>query len=241
MARAIIEHSREVWLAADHSKFNRPAMVELARLDEIDMLFTDAAAAGAVPELLAEAGVQLRRPASEPPMTGQTPTSLALDQGTSSSRSIVFDARRAASSRWRSASSARSTRSRAGSSTTRARSGQTQLATAREALAKAGLARRRHRRRSASPTSARPRWCGTARTGEPIYNAIVWQDRRTEPTCAALRAARPASRCSASKTGLVLDAYFSGTKLAVDPRQRARRARARPSAASSPSAPSTAG
>ena len=43
MARAIIEHSREVWLAADHSKFNRPAMVELARLDQIDRLFTDAA------------------------------------------------------------------------------------------------------------------------------------------------------------------------------------------------------
>ena len=33
VARAILEHSREVWLAADHSKFNRPAMVELARLD----------------------------------------------------------------------------------------------------------------------------------------------------------------------------------------------------------------
>ena len=49
MARAIIEHSREVWLAADHSKFNRPAMVELARLDQIDALFTDAAAARALP------------------------------------------------------------------------------------------------------------------------------------------------------------------------------------------------
>ena len=42
MARAIIEHSREVWLAADHSKFNRPAMVELAQLGQVDMLFTDA-------------------------------------------------------------------------------------------------------------------------------------------------------------------------------------------------------
>ena len=42
VARTIIEHSREVWLAADHSKFNRPAMVELARLDQIDTLFTDA-------------------------------------------------------------------------------------------------------------------------------------------------------------------------------------------------------
>ena len=41
VARTIIGQSREVWLAADHSKFNRPAMVELARLDEVDVLFTD--------------------------------------------------------------------------------------------------------------------------------------------------------------------------------------------------------
>ena len=57
VARAIIEHSREVWLAADHSKFNRPAMVELARLDQIDALFTDAAPPAPFPALLAEAGV----------------------------------------------------------------------------------------------------------------------------------------------------------------------------------------
>ncbi|MBX3607439.1 MAG: DeoR/GlpR transcriptional regulator [Piscinibacter sp.] len=59
VARAIIGHSREVWLAADHSKFNRPAMVELARLDQIDMLFTDAQPPAPFPALLAEAGVQL--------------------------------------------------------------------------------------------------------------------------------------------------------------------------------------
>jgi DeoR family glycerol-3-phosphate regulon repressor len=41
VARAIVAQSRQVWLAADHSKFNRPAMVELARLDELDVLFTD--------------------------------------------------------------------------------------------------------------------------------------------------------------------------------------------------------
>jgi DeoR family glycerol-3-phosphate regulon repressor len=33
VAQTIIAHAREVWLAADHSKFNRPAMVELATLD----------------------------------------------------------------------------------------------------------------------------------------------------------------------------------------------------------------
>ena len=57
VARAIIEHSREVWVAADHSKFNRPAMVELARFDQVDMLFTDAAPPVPFPSLLAEAGV----------------------------------------------------------------------------------------------------------------------------------------------------------------------------------------
>lgn len=57
VARAIIEHSREVWVAADHSKFNRPAMVEVARFDQIDTLFTDQAPPEPFPALLAEAGV----------------------------------------------------------------------------------------------------------------------------------------------------------------------------------------
>ncbi len=57
VARAIIEHSREVWLAADHSKFNRPAMVELARFDHLDRLFTDLAPPPPFPALLAAAGV----------------------------------------------------------------------------------------------------------------------------------------------------------------------------------------
>jgi DeoR family glycerol-3-phosphate regulon repressor len=59
VAKAILEHSREIWLAADHSKFNRPAMVELARLEQIDMLYTDAEPPAPFPALLAEAGVQL--------------------------------------------------------------------------------------------------------------------------------------------------------------------------------------
>jgi len=59
VARAILEHSREVWVAADHSKFNRPAMVELARLDHLDRLFTDAPPPEPFPELLGEAGVEL--------------------------------------------------------------------------------------------------------------------------------------------------------------------------------------
>ena len=57
VARAIIEHSRQVWVAADHSKFNRPAMVKLAGLDEIDRLFTDELPPAPFPGLLAQAGV----------------------------------------------------------------------------------------------------------------------------------------------------------------------------------------
>jgi DeoR family glycerol-3-phosphate regulon repressor len=58
VARSIIGQSRTVWLAADASKFNRPAMVELARLDQIDTLFTDAEPPTPFPALLADAGVQ---------------------------------------------------------------------------------------------------------------------------------------------------------------------------------------
>jgi glycerol kinase len=49
-------------------------------------------------------------------------------------------------------------------------------------------------------------------SGCPIANAIVWQDRRTAPLCDELRAAGLAETF-ARKTGLVLDAYFSGTKV----------------------------
>jgi glycerol kinase len=49
-------------------------------------------------------------------------------------------------------------------------------------------------------------------TGRPLANAIVWQDRRTSPDCDALRAAGHEATITA-KTGLVLDAYFSATKL----------------------------
>jgi glycerol kinase len=50
-------------------------------------------------------------------------------------------------------------------------------------------------------------------TGVPIHNAIVWQDRRTAAQCDRLRAAGHAELLQ-RKTGLVLDAYFSGTKVA---------------------------
>lgn len=66
------------------------------------------------------------------------------------------------------------------------------------------------------------------KTGQPIHNAIVWQDRRTASVCASLRDAGHEGRFS-ELTGLLLDPYFSGTKLAwildnvPDARARAQR------------------
>ncbi|MGB0561196.1 MAG: glycerol kinase GlpK [Spirulinaceae cyanobacterium] len=50
-------------------------------------------------------------------------------------------------------------------------------------------------------------------TGQPLHKAIVWQDRRTAPLCNQLKARGKASEIQ-ERTGLVLDAYFSATKLA---------------------------
>ena len=50
------------------------------------------------------------------------------------------------------------------------------------------------------------------KTGEPVYNAIVWQDRRTADMCKALKD-QGREEPVAAKTGLLLDPYFSGTKL----------------------------
>ncbi|MDP4301776.1 glycerol kinase GlpK [Leptothrix discophora] len=135
---------------------------------------------------------------------------LALDQGTSSSRSIVFDAHGhivAMAQRefrqiypqpgwvehdpfeiW-----------------------QSQLDTAREALVKAGLTARDIR--AIGITNQRETtlvW--NRRTGQPIHHAIVWQDRRGEPTCARLRE-QGLGEAFQRSTGLKIDAYFSATKI----------------------------
>lgn len=135
---------------------------------------------------------------------------LALDQGTSSSRSIVFDEQGHIVSMaqqeltqiypqpgwvehdpleiWR-----------------------TQLATVREALATAGLtAGDVHAVGITNQRETTVLW--NRKTGLPVHNAIVWQDRRTEPTCVELRQRGLAASIQA-KTGLIVDAYFSGTKL----------------------------
>ena len=136
---------------------------------------------------------------------------LAIDQGTTSSRAIVFDRRlkvvgiaqkeftqhfpkpgwveHEPEDIWKSV-----------------------VATCRSALKKAGL------------TPAAIAAIGIAnqretvvvwdrKTGEPIHRAIVWQDRRTADTCATLRAAGHEADVS-EKTGLLLDPYFSATKVA---------------------------
>ena len=135
---------------------------------------------------------------------------LALDQGTSSSRSIVFDPRGrivAQAQRelpqiypqpgwvehdpreiWR-----------------------TQLTTAQDALRQAGISARQVR--ALGITNQRETtvlW--NRKTGAPLHHAIVWQDRRAEPACAQLREQGHGAAIQA-KTGLLVDAYFSATKL----------------------------
>ena len=89
---------------------------------------------------------------------------------------------------------------------------QTQLAVAREALAKAAI--QAHQICAIGIANQRETtilW--DRRTGQPVAPAIVWQDRRTAAACDRLRAQGHAGLIQ-RKTGLVLDAYFSGTKLA---------------------------
>lgn len=145
-------------------------------------------------------------------MTNRSPRThlLALDQGTSSSRSIVFDAHgRIVAMAQR---EFRQIYPRPGWVEHDPKEiWTTQLATAREALAKAGLTAAQIA--SIGITNQRETtllW--NRKTGEPVYNAIVWQDRRAEPTCAALRE-RGLEPTFRAKTGLIVDAYFSGTKL----------------------------
>jgi len=135
---------------------------------------------------------------------------LALDQGTTSSRAIVFDHKgciRATAQKefqqifpqagWVEHSPAEIWSS--------------QLEVARSVLTKAGL--------KASDIAAmgitnqrETTLVWDRKTGEPIHNAIVWQDRRTAKFCDELRQAGYTDVIR-RKTGLVIDAYFSGSKL----------------------------
>lgn len=67
-------------------------------------------------------------------------------------------------------------------------------------------------RRSASLTSGETVIVWDKKTGEPIYNAIVWQCRRTSAIADELKA-RGLEETFRRKTGLMIDAYFSATKI----------------------------
>ncbi len=87
----------------------------------------------------------------------------------------------------------------------------TTLATVRAAIARAGVQARQIA--ALGITNQRETTIIWERaTGRPIHNAIVWQDRRTADACAALRAGGHEAAIAA-RTGLVVDPYFSATKI----------------------------
>jgi glycerol kinase len=88
----------------------------------------------------------------------------------------------------------------------------TTVATARDAIAKAGAAPE-HIAAIGITNQRETAIVWERATGKPIHNAIVWQDRRTAERCAALRDAGHEGAIAA-RTGLVLDPYFSATKIA---------------------------
>ena len=135
---------------------------------------------------------------------------LALDQGTTSSRAIVFD--EAGGIRGSAQQEFRQIFPQPGWVEHDATEiWATQSGVMHEALAKAGVTARDVA--AIGITNQRETTVVWERaTGRPIANAIVWQDRRTAPLCDKLRTSGKAMLI-AEKTGLVIDAYFSGTKL----------------------------
>ncbi|MGD9951193.1 MAG: glycerol kinase GlpK [Burkholderiales bacterium] len=136
---------------------------------------------------------------------------LALDQGTTSSRAVVFDERGAPVSVAQ--QEFRQVYPQPGWVEHDAREiFHTQRATAREAVERSGVALADLL--AIGITNQRETtllW--DRQSGEPIANAIVWQDRRTAAECAALKAAGAESLVR-ERTGLVIDPYFSATKIA---------------------------
>jgi glycerol kinase len=136
---------------------------------------------------------------------------LAIDQGTTSTRAIVFDdAARAVATAQR--EFAQHYPERGWVEHDPEDIWRDTLATMHQALAESGV--RAHDIAGIGITNQRETvvvWDRT--TGAPIHRAIVWQDRRTAPRCAALREQGHEAMVTA-RTGLLLDPYFSATKLA---------------------------
>ena len=135
---------------------------------------------------------------------------LALDQGTTSSRAIVFDrnglivsmAQKEFTQIFPQPGWVEHDPSEIWS---------TQLGVAVEAISKAGLSVKDIA--AVGITNQRETVVVWERaTGKPVYNAIVWQDRRTSAFCEALKA-KGMDPLIQQKTGLVIDAYFSATKV----------------------------
>jgi glycerol kinase len=136
---------------------------------------------------------------------------LAIDQGTTSTRAIVFDAA------LRPVATAQQEFAQIYPAPGRVEHDvediwSTTVATVRAAIARAGVAVKT----IAAIGVANQRettivW--ERATGRPIHNAIVWQDRRTADACAELRE-RGDEPAIAARTGLLLDPYFSATKIA---------------------------
>ncbi|MBW7893463.1 MAG: glycerol kinase, partial [Chitinophagaceae bacterium] len=135
---------------------------------------------------------------------------LALDQGTTSSRAIIFDHSGAVISVAQ--KEFRQIFPQPGwveHDPTEIWS--TQLGVATEAISKAGLSTE-HIAAIGITNQRETTVVWERATGKPVYNAIVWQDRRTASFCDALRA-KGADKVIKEKTGLILDAYFSATKV----------------------------
>ncbi|MBM3341752.1 MAG: glycerol kinase GlpK [Betaproteobacteria bacterium] len=135
---------------------------------------------------------------------------LALDQGTTSSRAIVFD--HAGAIRALAQQEFRQIFPQPGWVEHDANEiWETQLSVARAALAQAKLCARDIA--AIGITNQRETTVVWDRaTGEPIHNAIVWQDRRTAGFCDELKAAGLGADIT-KRTGLIVDAYFSATKI----------------------------
>jgi glycerol kinase len=134
---------------------------------------------------------------------------LSLDQGTTSSRAILFDH----SGRIAALAQKEFTQIYPEPGWVEhdpAEIWSTQVAVAAEAIVKAGITPKDIA--GLGITNQRETTIVWEReTGKPVYNAIVWQDRRTAGYCDSLKEAH--SRTIQEKTGLVIDAYFSATKI----------------------------
>jgi glycerol kinase len=135
---------------------------------------------------------------------------LSLDQGTTSSRAIVFDH----SGQQRSLAQKEFTQLFPQPGWVEhdpLEIWSTQIAVAAEAVVKAGL----HAGDIAAIGITNQRETSVVwdrSTGQPVYNAIVWQDRRTADACNALKAQGHTGMIQ-EKTGLLIDAYFSASKI----------------------------